>query len=160
MRVEEPMKISLTMSMLIGLAACSQPSSVEVISSRVQDSLNVAATCNRMANIEYLPNGTRVQLPEDSLFQPGRTDLTECGHYVLASIVEAMLNPGIMQVVIEPPANSDTPFRSLSRQRTDAVKALLSNVGFVRTQPPVLVQPSAAPLGGAIGILLTVADRA
>jgi hypothetical protein len=142
------------LAMLLSLGACAEPSSTQTLSERVSTRLNPDQLCNRPASIEYLPNGTRVRVPEVSLFVGGGTDLTECGQYALASVVEAMLDPHIMQVVVEPAAAENGPDATLSLRRADMVKRLLSNVGFTQTQPPVLVLPTAVPSQGAMGIVL------
>jgi hypothetical protein len=141
---------------LVALAACSNPPSTQTLSSRVAASLTPAEPCNRPAGIEYLPTGTRIQFPESSLFVSGQTDLTGCGEYALASVTEAMLDPRIMQVVIEPEADLNTPGSSLSLRRADKVKKLFSILGSAATQPPVLVQPASAQSSGSFGIVLSV----
>jgi hypothetical protein len=142
-------------AILLVLGACSRPSS-QVLSDRVAASLTPAEPCNRDASIENLPNGTRIRLPEASLFVSGKADLTACGQYALASVTQAMLAPPIMQVVIEPEADANAPGSYVSLQRADTVKKMLSNVGFIFTQPPVLVQPPTVPSPGTLGIVLTV----
>ncbi len=133
------------------LAAC-EPSSTQMLSSRVAASLNPSVPCERPASVEYLPNGTRVRIPETLLFVSARTDLTECGQYILASVTQAMLEPSIMQVVIEPATSASF----LSLQRADTVKRMLSNVAFSRTQPAVLVQPAITTSQDVLGIVLAV----
>ena len=144
---------------LLALGACSEPSSTQILADRVTASLSPTDQCNRMASIEYLPNGTRIRLPEASLFVDGRSDLTACGQYALASVVQAMLAPPIMQVVIEPEADVNAPGSSVSLRRADTVKTLMSNAGFIFTQPPVLIQPAQAQPPGTMGIVLAVASR-
>jgi hypothetical protein len=141
---------------LLVLGACSEPSSTQTLSNRVTTGLNPAQVCNRGANIEYLANGTRIRFPVSSLFVSGRADLTGCGHYAVASVTQAMLDPRIMQVAIEPEANVQGQEPYLSLQRTDRLKGLLTNVGFTQTQPPVVVQPAATPSQDVFGIVLTV----
>ncbi len=141
---------------LLALGACSEPSSTQMLADRVTFSLSPTNQCNRMASIEYLPNGTRIRLPEASLFVDRRTDLTACGQYALASVIQAMLAPRIMQVVIEPEADADVPGSSVSLRRADTVKTLMSNAGFIFTQPPVLIQPATAQPPGTLGIVLAI----
>lgn len=143
-------------AVLLALGACSEPSSTQMLSDRVTTGLNPSQVCNRPANIEYLPNGTRISFPASSLFVSGRADLTGCGHYAVASVTQAMLDPRIMQVAIEPQAFVQGQESYLSVQRTDTLKGLLTNVGFTQTQPPVVVQPAATPSQDVFGIVLTV----
>jgi hypothetical protein len=139
------------------LAACSEPPAAQVLDSRVTVSMSPVQPCNRPASVEYLPTGARIRIPDTALFTVGRTDLSECGRYAVASVVEAMLNPRIMQVVIEPGSDINDPDAFLPRERVGSLKASLSNPGFAPTQPPVLVQPAAVP-SRVWGIVLTIAD--
>jgi hypothetical protein len=141
---------------LLALGACSEPSSTQTLSDRVTTGLNPAQVCNRQANIEYLPNGTRIRFPASSLFVSARADLTGCGQYAVASVTQAMLDPRIMQVAIEPEANVQGQESYLSLQRADRLKSLLTNVGFTQTQPPVVVQPAPTPMQDSFGIVLAI----
>jgi hypothetical protein len=145
------------LAILFALAACSEPSNTQMLASRVTASLDPAQPCHSQASIEYLPNGTRIRLPSASLFVRGRADLTACGQYALASVTEAMLDPRIMQVVVEPEGDVNAPASALSLRRADTVRALLSDVGFTSSQPPVLVQPATGPAQDVLGIVLAVA---
>jgi len=141
---------------LLTLGACAEPSSTQTLSDRLTASLTPGEPCNRQASIEYLPNGTRIRLPEAALFVRGKPDLSECGHFALASVTQAMLAPPIMQVVIEPEADVNDPVSSLSLQRAETVRKSLSYVGFIFTQPPVLIQPVTTSTPSSFGIVLTV----
>jgi hypothetical protein len=70
-----------------------------------------------------------------------------------------MLDPRIMQVVVEPGADINAPDAFLPRERANNVKASLSNAGFVSGQPPVLVQPASVPSPGIWGIVLSPANK-
>jgi hypothetical protein len=121
--------------------------------------MDQAEPCARPVNVTTLPNGTSIRLPGAALFLSGRPDLSPCGQYTLASVVQTMLDPRIMQVVIEPEDGATAEGSPLSLRRADTVKAMLSNVGFTQKQPPVVVQPAAAPSPGMLGIDLIVAGR-
>jgi hypothetical protein len=138
------------------LSACGDPPNVQVLNSRVAARMAPPQVCTSQATVEYLPNGARISLPDTVLFVVGRTDISPCGQYALASIVEAMLDPRLMQVIIEPGGDLDSPDAYLPRERTTSLKATLSNIGFVPDQPPVLVQPAPVSAGRAWGIVLTV----
>jgi hypothetical protein len=139
----------------LSLAACSEPPPVQVLNSRVAASMSPVQPCNRPASVEYLANGARIRIPDTALFTVGRKDLSECGQYAVASAVEAMLDPRIMQVVIEPGGDLDAPDAFMPRERVGSLRASLSNLGFVPAQPPVLVQPAAVP-SRDWGIVLTI----
>jgi hypothetical protein len=113
--------------------------------------------CAQPVNVAPLPSGTSIHLPASALFVSGRTDLSPCGQYMLTGVAQAMLDPRLMQVVIEPEDTTTAGGSSLSLQRADTVKAMLSNVGFTGKQPPVLVQPATTPSPGTLGINLLVA---
>jgi hypothetical protein len=147
-------------AILLALAACSEPSSTQILSNRVPARLNQTVPCNRPVSVEFVQEGARLRLPETSLFLIGRTDLSPCGQYVLASVTEAMLDPRIMQVVIEPQSGVSAPASEFALQRADTVQKALSNVGFTQRQPPVLVQAAPTPSPGALGILLSVRQSA
>src|SRR5581483_564650 len=102
--------------------------------------------------------GARVRMPDTSLFVVGRTDLSNCGQYAISSVVEAMLDPRITQVVVEPAGDINAPEAFLPRERAENIRGLLSHAGFVRAQPSVLVQPASGP-SGSWGIVLVVADQ-
>lgn len=142
--------------LLVGCAG--EPPSTRTLQNRLATSLDPAQTCNRPASVEYVPNGVRVRIPDTSLFVVGRTDLSACGQYVMASVVEAMLAPQVMLMVVEPSGDVNAPGAFLPRQRAGTVTAFISNKGFVGTQPRVVVQSSAAPPGNW-GIVLAVADQ-
>ena len=154
------MKPYMMPAMLLALAACSEPSSTQVLSSRIPVTLTQSQPCNRPVSVEYLLDGARIRFPESHIFLTGSTELSPCGSYALAGVTEAMLDPRIMQVVIEPQSSAGAPATDYALQRADTVQRVLSNVGFTRRQPPVLVQPATSPSPGALGIVLFVRQPA
>jgi len=140
---------------LLALGACGEPSSTQTLQTRVTTTLTPANTCNSQASVEYLPDGARIRLP-DTLFLAARSELTGCGQYAVASVTQAMLNPSIMQVIVETD-DSGAAGSMLSLRRAETVRSLLTNVGFAPAQPPVVVQPAPTPSQGAVGIVLQVA---
>lgn len=142
---------------LLWLSACGGPPSSDVLNRRVAASMSPEQSCNSAASVQYLPNGARISLPDSALFVVGRSELSPCGQFALASAVQAMLVPHIMQVSIEPAGDIDAPYAGLAREKAERVQKLFSNVGFVSDQPPVLVQPSSGTLTGVWGVVLTMA---
>lgn len=143
---------------LLLLAACSEPSPTQMLQSRVTTSMSPLQDCNRPATVEYLPNGARIQIPDTALFVIGRTDLSACGQYAMASAIQAMLDQRIMQVTVEPGGDISAPYAYLPRERAGTLQAYLTNVGFTGFQPPVLVAPTSSA-SGVWAIVLTVAER-
>lgn len=141
------------------LTACGEPSSPDVLHARVTARMAPDQPCNAKASIQYLPNGARITMPDSALFTIGRADLSACGQYAMSSAIEAMLDPGIMQVVIEPGGDLDAPYAGLVRQRTDTLTGIFTKASFVPYQPPVPVRTKAAGQTGIWGVVLTVENR-
>ena len=121
----------------------------QTLQTRVTTTLTPANTCNSQASVEYLPDGARIRLP-DTLFLAARSELTGCGQYAVASVTQAMLNPSIMQVIVETD-DSGAAGSMLSLRRAETVRSLLTNVGFAPAQPPVVVQPAPNSVPGCSG---------
>jgi hypothetical protein len=148
-------RLNLTpVAALLVLSACSEPSSTQQVQSRATTSLSPTQACNSQSSVEYLPNGALVRIPDTSLFVIGRTEVSDCGRYVLSSVVEAMLDPRLMQVIVQPAGDTEA---YLPRERAGTLVALLSHPGFVPRQPPVVVQPPLVPSAHIWGVALEVA---
>ena len=107
--------------------------------------MNPAETCNQTASVQDLLGGVRIEAPEASLFTIGRTDLSARGQCILTGVVQAMLDPRVMQVVVEPGGDINEPGAFLPRERAVTVQAFLSKPGIVAGQSPVPVQATAIP---------------
>ena len=152
-------RVTPALAAMLLLASCGVPPSSEVLNSRVARRMAPDQPCNTQASVEYQPSGARISMPDSALFTVGRVELSACGRFAMASVVEAMLDPHIMQVVIEPGGDIQEPYAGLVRQRADALKAMFTNVGFVRFQPPVLVQSRSTSPIGVWGVVLMVGSR-
>jgi len=144
---------------LLLLTACGEPSSSAMLHARVSARMAPDQPCNTKASIQYLPDGARISIPDSALFTIGRADLSACGQYAMSGAIEAMLDPGIMQVVIEPGGDLEAPYAGLVRQRADTLTAVFTKASFVPYQPPVPVQTRAAGQTGVWGVVLTVANK-
>ena len=142
--------LAATALMPLVVVACARPSSGPLLQSRVQTSMRPDQPCNRVASIQYLPDGARIAISSDSLFLPGKADLTQCGGFAVASAIQAMLTPMIMHVAIEPYGDVGAPYARLARERAVRLQTMFWNVGA-----PTEVQPAAAPAQDAWGIVLT-----
>jgi hypothetical protein len=143
---------------LLSMAGCSEPSSSTMLQMRAESSLGSAQPCQGTVRTENLPNGVRVLVPESALFLVGQTAISACGQYLLVGIVEAMLDPRIMQIVVEPSADINAPDAYVARERTGVLRQRLSNAGFVPGQPPVAVQPNPASSTHTWGVALEVTN--
>jgi len=144
---------------LLLLTACGEPSSSAMLHARVSARMASDQTCNSKASIQYLPDGARISMPDSALFTIGRAELSACGQYAMSDAIEAMLDPGIMQVVIEPGGDLEAPYAGLVRRRADALTAVFTRASFVPYQPPVPVQTKAAGQASIWGVVLTVANK-
>jgi hypothetical protein len=93
--------------------------------------------------LEQLPDGARVTLPQQSLFPIGRAELDDKGRFILASVIQGLLDPGILRIeVADPPG---TPV-GLQTDQARAVTQYFEDYGLGRA-----LQPSAPsqdlPLG-------------
>ena len=144
---------------LLLLTACSEPSSSDDLNARVGAHMTPNQPCNAKASVQYLPDGARISMPDSALFTIGRADLSACGQYAMSGAIEAMLDPGIMQVVIEPGGDLEAPYANLVRRRADTLTEVFTKASFVPYQPPVPVQTKAVGQTGIWGVVLTVANK-
>lgn len=146
------------LTVLLLLAGCVEPASHDVLNARVAARMTPGVPCNAQVSVQNLPNGSRVSMPDSALFTIGRPDLSECGQYAIASTVEAMLDPSIMQVTIEPGGDLQAPYAGLVRQRADTLNQVFAKASFVPYQPPIPVQTMPSGPIGTWGVVLTAAD--
>ena len=50
--------------------------------------------------LEKLPDGTRVTIAEQSLYPNGKTELDDTGRSVLTNVIEALLEPALLQIAV------------------------------------------------------------
>jgi hypothetical protein len=93
--------LALLIPGLLVAACASSPTdpTAQLLGHRMESTLAQDIAANR-ATLEQLPNGTRVTLAEQSLFSGNGTTLTDTGRYTLASTIEGLLDPTIMQVQV------------------------------------------------------------
>jgi hypothetical protein len=145
---------------LLLLAACgSEPSSPDVLKARVTERMAPKQECDSKANVQYLDDGARITMPDSALFTLGRSDISACGQYAMASAIEAMLSSAIMRVEIEPGGNIEAPYAGLVNERVEALETMFAKSVFVPYQAPVLVQSRAAGPAGVWGVVLTVRNN-
>lgn len=100
----------VTAGLLCGLtlltAACSSTPGPDVIASHLNDRLNVRLAPDIAAGravLEPLPDGARVTLSEAALFPSGAAQMDDKGRYVVARVIEGMVDPRLLQVDIGGP---------------------------------------------------------
>jgi hypothetical protein len=98
------------------------------------------------ATLEPLPDGARVTLTEPSLFPSGGTELDDKGRFVLASVIEGLLEPRILQIQL-----AESPATSVGSQaaRVRAVTQYFEDYGLGPALRPPVPQEEAAP--GSVG---------
>jgi flagellar motor protein MotB len=91
------------------------------------------------AGLDQLPDGARVTLPEQSLFPPGRAELDDRGRFLLASVIQGLLDPGILRIDVAEPAPSPA---YLQGPRASAVRQYFVDYGLGPTLQPAAVPPA------------------
>jgi hypothetical protein len=124
---------------ILFVAACtSGNNSVANLGQRMQVLLAPDIAAGRVG-LEQLPDGARVTIPEQSLFPPGRGELDDRGRFLLASVIQGLLDPGILRVDVAEPAPSPA---YLQGPRAGAVRQFFVDYGLGST-----LQPAAVPQG-------------
>ena len=125
---------------LLALTACGEPLSTDVLKARVADHVASDPVCNKRANVEYLPRWCQGQLAGQRPIHRRQGRAQSVRSVPMASVIEAMLNTDIMQVVIEPTGDIDTPYYGLARQRAEVLQGMISKVAFVPFHRPIPIQ--------------------
>jgi hypothetical protein len=106
--------------------------------------------------LEPLPDGSRVTLPQQSLFPVGRAELGDNGRFLLASVIQGLIDPGILHIEIaEAPG---TPV-GLQTAQAQAVSQFFVDYGLGPSLQPA-APPQDLPPGAAAmpppGVVITV----
>jgi hypothetical protein len=80
-------------------------------------------------SLEQLPDGVRATLSEQSLFPSGGATLDDKGRYILASLIEGLLDPRILRIVFAvspavPAGLQDARIRAVTHYFEDYVLGL------------------------------------
>jgi len=117
------------------------------LDARMQQGLAPQAAMHQ-ASVQSLPDGARVTLAEDRLFAPGSADLNAQGRYLLASVIEGLLDPRLMEIQLTPaPATA----AYLQQARVESVRRFFVDFAL----GPTLATSVAAP-GSAQAFAITV----
>jgi flagellar motor protein MotB len=98
------------------------------------------------AVLEQFPDGARVTLSERVLFPVGGAKLGDQGRYVLASVIEGLLEPRILQVQL---AESTSSPPGLPEARARAVATFFEDYGLGSTLQPAIPYQGVPP--GSVG---------
>ena len=137
MRIQAGRLVALFFPMLFVVACTSSGNnSVMHLGQRMQVLLAPDIAAGRVS-LDQLPDGALVTLPQQSLFPIGRAELDGKGRYILASVIQGLLDPGILRIQISDAAG--TPV-GLQTAQARAVTEFFVDYGL----GPAL-QPSVAP---------------
>jgi hypothetical protein len=139
-------RLAVLLCPLLLVAACSSGDPAQRLGERLQ--LRLAPDiASGNATLEQFPNGSRVTLTEQSLFSSGGTELDDKGRYVLASVIEGLLAPRILQIeVVEAPWSPAW----MQGARVQNVKQFFEDYGLGTTLQPVIPPQGLPP--GQVGI--------
>jgi len=143
--------------LLVG--ACSSSGvgrSAQGLGQRLQTQLAPDITAGQVV-LEQLPDGAQVTLTDQSLFPNGGTELSDQGRYVLASVIEGLLEPRITRVEVA--GSSSEGYVGLQAARTRAVTQYFEDYGLGPTLLPAVSQqemPPGAASSAPQGLTITV----
>jgi hypothetical protein len=100
-----------------------QHETVQQLNARMQIGL-APQVAQQQAGVQPLQNGTQITLAEDTLFTPGSAALSARGQFILASVIEGLMAPPLMQIEVTPSATS-SPY--LRQARVAAVRRFFTN---------------------------------
>jgi flagellar motor protein MotB len=93
--------------------------------------------------VQQLPDGSQVVLVDQSLFAAGGAQLNDGGRYVLASVIEGLLEPRLLRIEVAD-AQGTSPY--LQNARAQAVTQYFVDYGLAPTLQPPAAQP-VVPVG-------------
>jgi hypothetical protein len=115
-------RLTALLGLVILVAGCEQ-GTMQQLGDRMQFQL-APQLANGQAGLQRLQDGAQVTLADATLFPSGSAELSDQGRYVLASVVEGLMAPNLLQIdVSESPA---TP-AGLQQARVQAVTQFLNS---------------------------------
>jgi chemotaxis protein MotB len=115
--------------------------SAQGLGQRLQTQLAPDLAGGRVA-LEQLPDGAQVTLTDQSLFPNGGAELDDKGRYVLASVIEGLLEPRITRIEV---VGSSEGYAGLQAARTRAVAQYFEDYGLGPTLVPTATQQETPP---------------
>jgi hypothetical protein len=135
------------------LAGCGmQGETVRQLNARMQVGL-APQVAKQQASVQRLQDGTRVSLAEDSLFMPGSAVLSAQGQYVIASVIQGLMAPAVMEIEVTPPAATSP---GLQQARVAAIRQFFTDYAL---GPQLLASVSAPAAAAPQALAITVHVR-
>jgi hypothetical protein len=136
-------------------SACSSAPGPDRIAAELTQRLNLQLApeiASGQAGVQRLPDGARVTLADGTAFAPGGVTLDERGRSTVASVIEALLAPRLLQVDV---SGSAAATGSIQDQQARAVTSYFEEFGIVAT--PLSPLPQELPPGvGAPVLTITI----
>jgi hypothetical protein len=129
---------------LLSLAACGESAArhnAQILNGRLQAGLAPDLAAGR-ATLQPLPDGAQVTLAEQTLFPNGGAQLDDRGRFILASVIEGLLDPRILRIDL---AQSPATPPDLQQARLRAVRQFFDAYLVGLALQPAPVQSAMAP---------------
>jgi hypothetical protein len=128
--------------LLVAACSCGTGTNVQTLNTRLQARLSPQLATNQ-ATVQQLPDGSQVVLVDQSLFAAGGAQLNDGGRYVLASVIEGLLEPRLLRIEV-----ADAPGTSpyLQNARAQAVTQYFTDYGLALALQSPAAQP-VVPVG-------------
>ncbi len=133
---------------LLLMAACSSGSPTQDLNTRLQASLTQQIATTEAA-LQPLPDGSQVIIIDQSLFVAGGANLSDKGQYILASVIEGLIDPRLLRIEI---AESPGTAPYLQTARVQAVTEYFGDYGLA----PTLQSPSTPVAETPLGTVMTI----
>jgi hypothetical protein len=146
--------LALICGVLLLPVACSSSPSPERIAGDLTQRLDVLLApelASGQAGVQRLPDGARVTLADGTVFSVGGATLNDKGRYTVASVIEALLEPRLLQIEV---AGSPTAAAPVQESQAHAVTTFFLDYGIAATT--VAPQPLEAPGAGAPVVTITI----
>ncbi len=144
-------------SLVLAVTACSSTPSPDTIANDLMERLNVRLAteiASGRAAVQRLPDGARVTLADGTVFSVSGVTLDDKGRYTVASVIEALLAPRLLQIEVAGSAAASAP---IQESQAGAVAKFFHDYGIDATSVPPLA-PEAPP---GVGVpVLTITIRA
>jgi hypothetical protein len=145
--------------MVAACAACSGfGQTVQTLGDRLQVQLKPDIDAGRVT-LEPLPDGARVTLVEAALYPRGGAELDDQGRSVLTSVIQALLEPSLLQIeVAQSPAVPGSPPGARVQAVTQYFNDARLGPSLQQAAPPQAVPPDSngsAPPGLTITVRIT-----